>query len=224
MITMHEWKAMSGKEQTIWLEGNCQVNGVGRSVGGVYGVGVNDANYCTQPRMEGKQVRCPAYRAWANMLRRAYSAKFHAKNTTYSGVTVCEDWHSFMSFRKWWLDKQVDGLYLDKDLLSDAACYSPDTCLFVPAWLNTFTIDCGSARGVYPIGVCLHKLRGRFEAMCRNPMSKKLEHLGYFHTPEEAHLAWRTRKLELALDLKPKMDEIDQRIYQRVCEIISNAK
>ena len=52
----------------------------------------------------------------------------------------------------------------------------------------------------------------------------KVEHLGLFKTPEAAHLAWKARKLELALELKPKMDEIDLRIYPRIVEIINNAK
>lgn len=225
MITMQEWKVMSHKEQTLWLERNTGLNGRSESKRGlVQGVGINDAPYCTQPRIDGKLGVCPAYRAWASMLERARSNKFHEKHETYKCVSVCEEWHSLMSFRKWWMENQVDGWHVDKDILSDSREYSPETSLFAPAWLNNFTIDCGSARGACPIGADFHKGSGRFRARCRNPVSKKLEHLGYFHTPEEAHLAWRTRKLELALDLKPKMDEIDQRIYPRVVEIINNAR
>ena len=58
---------------------------------------------------------------------------------------------------------------------------------------------------------------------CVKPNGRS-QHLGYFDTPEAAHLAWRNRKLELALELKPKMDEIDTRIHPRVVEIIRNAK
>lgn len=224
MITIQEWNAMGGKEQTLWLEENYQVNGLGCPRKPLLGAGINDAPYRTQSIIDGKQVMCPAYRAWAHLFTRAYSDKYHAKRPTYSGVRVCDEWHSFMPFRVWWLENQADGFALDKDLLSDAGAYSPESCIFVPAWLNSFTIDCGAARGAYPIGVCFHKLAGRFLARCCNPMSKKTEHLGYFDIPEEAHLAWRTRKLEIALELKPKMDEIDIRIYPRIVEIINNAK
>ena len=224
MITLQEWKAMGGREQTLWLEDNCQVNGLGCPRKPFLGAGINDAPYRTQSIIDGKQVMCPAYRAWANLFTRAYSDKFHASRPTYSGVTVCDEWHSFMHFRGWWLENQADGFDLDKDILSDAGIYSPETCIFVPAWLNSFTLDSGSLRGVYPIGVDFHKGEGRFRALCSNPITKKREHLGYFDTPEAAHLAWLNRKLEIALELKPKMDEIDQRIYKRVCEIISNAK
>lgn len=224
MITMQEWKAMSCNDKTTWLEDNCLASNMSLAKRGlVYGVGVNDAPYHTQPIINGKKV-CPAYQAWIGVLARAYDAKFHAKKPTYSGVKVCDEWHSFMSFRKWWLENQVDGWELDKDILSDAGVYSPETSIFVPAWLNLFTTDSGAARGAYPIGVVFRKDAGRFRARCGNPVSKKFEHLGYFDTPEAAHAAWLNRKLEIALELKPKMDEIDLRIYPRVIEIINNAK
>ena len=224
MITMQEWKAMGGKDQTLWLEENCKVNARGRQRGLVEGVGVNDAPYCTKPTIDGKRFYCPAYVAWNSVLTRACSAKFHARRPTYSGVTVCDEWHSFMAFRRWWIENQVDGRQIDKDILSDSVVYSPETSLFVPIWLNSFIIDSGAARGAYPIGVYFESSRGRFRAECRNPVSGKRVWLGYFDTTEEAHAAWRKCKLELALELKPKMDEIDLRIYPRVVEIINNAK
>ena len=225
MITMQEWKAMGEKERTLWLEENTELSRRAKSLRGlVEGVGINDAQYCVAPGIDGKTVLCPAYMSWRNMLTRAYSTKFHAKHPTYSGVTVCDDWHLFMSFREWWLGNYADGFALDKDILSDDGVYSPETSIFIPAWLNLFTTDNGASRGAYPIGVSFHKGKGRFRALCSNPITKKREHLGYFDTPEAAHLAWRTRKLDLALELKPKMDEIDIRIYPRVIEIINNAK
>lgn len=224
MITIQEWNAMNGKEQTIWLEGNCRVNARGRPRGLTEGVGVNDAPYCTKPRIDGKTVVCQAYRAWGSILRRVYSAKYHAEYPTYSGVSVCDEWRSFMSFRGWWVENQVDGWQLDKDLMSDSREYSPETCVFVPQWLNNLTTDSGAARGAHPIGVYFHKETGRFLARCRNTVTNKNQHIGLFATPEEAHAAWLNRKLELALELKPKMDEIDLRIYPRVVEIINNAK
>lgn len=224
MITMQEWNAMNGKEQTLWLEDNYQVNSMGRPRGLTEGVGLNDAPYLTRPRIDGESVTCPAHRAWRDMLKRAYSNNYHAKYETYKSVSVCEEWHSFMSFRGWWIENQVDGWQVDKDILSDAGVYSPEKCIFVPAWLNSFTLDSGSARGEYPIGVAFHKCTGKFRAQCCNPMSKKQEHLGLFETPEASHAAWLNRKLELALELKPSMDEIDLRIYQQVIEIINNTK
>ena len=200
-------------------------NGVAhrRGVRLVCGVGVNDADYLTQPIIDGKRVRCPAYDAWGRMLTRCYSAKHHRRGPTYIGVKVCEEWLSFMAFRKWWVENQVDGWQLDKDLLSDNRIYSPEACIFVPAWLNTFTVDSGAARGWLPIGVSFEKRVGKFKARCRHPFGRQ-EHLGHFSTPEEAHAAWLARKLEIAHELKHLMDDIDARIFPRVIEIISRSK
>ena len=224
MITMQEWKVMNGREKTLFLEDNFPVNGRGKPRRPVNGIGENNAPYITGTRIDGNMIVDPAYQAWTSMLTRAYSAKYHDKWPTYVGVTVCEEWRKFMSFRMWWKGSQVDGWHLDKDLLSDSREYSPEACLFIPSWLNTFTIDRGAARGEFPIGLYYDKKSGKYDARCGNPITMKQEFIGLFTTPEAAHLAWRARKMELALELKPKMDEIDQRIYPRVVEIINNAK
>ena len=157
------------------------------------------------------------------MLERCYSAKYHSRYPTYIGVEVCDEWLTFMTFRKWWVENQVDGWQMDKDVLSDDRIYSPDTCIFVPRWMNTFTTDHAAARGEWPIGVCYHKITGKFLARCRHPLGKQ-GHIGLFSTPEEAHAAWLDRKLEIANELKHLMDDIDARIFPRVIEIISRSK
>ena len=226
MITMQEWKVMSGLEQTLWLEDNCQVNAISlNSRKLVQGVGVSDSHYIAQPKIDGKVVACPSYRTWTGMLTRCYCKKYHAIRPTYTGSAACDEWLAFSNFREWWMEHQVDGWELDKDILScGGKLYSPITCIFVPGWLNRFTSGHGAGRGEWPIGASYNKRDGKYQSNCKNPISGKVEHLGLFDTPEEAHLAWRARKLELALELKPKMDEIDIRIYPRVVEIINNAK
>lgn len=186
----------------------------------VCGVGINDADYVVQYRVSGRRLKCPAHMAWANMLDRCYNAKFHSRHPSYIGVTVCDEWLSFMSFRKWWIDNHVDGWHLDKDLLTDGREYSPEACIYVPQWLNKFTLDRALMRGDWPIGVSFHRPTGKFRARCRNPMNPRGYYIGVFADANEAHRAWLKRKLELAKELKDKMDEIDERIYQRVIEII----
>lgn len=46
------------------------------------------------------------------------------------------------------------------------------------------------------------------------------DYLGLFGSPEEAYCAWVNAKLDIALNRKPEMDDIDERIYPRVVEII----
>ena len=189
----------------------------------VYGIGVNDADYVVESTINGRRVVCQAYRSWRNMLQRCYSEKFHHRNPTYAGVKVCDEWLSFMAFRKWWVENQVDGWQLDKDLLSDNRIYSPEACIFVPSWLNHFTVDCVAARGLWPIGVCFDRRKRKFESRCCHPFGGR-EYLGGFSTPDEAHAAWLARKIEIANELKHLMDDIDARIFPRVIEIISRSK
>lgn len=189
----------------------------------VCGVGNNDADYAVNPRINGKRGMCPAYQAWTDMLNRAYSPKVHERQPTYIGTNVCEAWKSFMNFRAWWLDHHVVGYQLDKDIISDDNLYSPETCIYIPSWLNKFTTNSGAARGELPVGVSYHKPSGKYSAQCSHPFGE-YEYLGYYLDAEQAHQAWRNRKLKIAAELKSKMDDIDVRIYPRIIEIISNSK
>lgn len=189
-------------------------------MGLVCGFGVNDADYVVRPSTGARWEICPAYDAWRGMIQRCYSDKFQVKNKTYCGVSVCDEWRSFMAFREWWIENHVDGWQLDKDLLSDARVYSPDTCIYVPGWLNKFTNDRMAARGDFPVGVYFHKQIGKFHARCSNPLTGKNESLGYFASKEHAHSKWFDRKIKIAFELKAEMDKIDARIYPRVIEKI----
>ena len=218
-------KLLREKDRSLFIEDNFKANAISIAKRGlVYGVGSNDAGYCTQPCIDGKQVRCKAYQDWQRMIERCYSSRYLHANTTYIGVTVCDEWRSFSAFRNWWLDNYVDGWQLDKDILSDMRTYSPETCLYVPSWLNSFITDHGAASGEWPIGVCYDKRRGKYRASCSNKIEKKLEHLGYFDTAAEANRAWAIRKLQIALALKSQMDGIDMRIYPRIVDIIMSKK
>ena len=190
----------------------------------VHGFGVNDADYNVQPSAEGGRVMCSAYKAWKCILNRCYSRKSQQEHPSYIGVTVCDEWRSFMAFREWWLENHVDGWQIDKDLLTDNRQYSPDNCIYVPAWLNVFANGNFAARGDFPIGVSYEKDRGLFEAYCNSPETGRKVKIGRFKNPEAAHLAWRSRKLEYAAQMKNEMDAIDDRIYPRVVEIINRAK
>jgi len=73
------------------------------------------------------------------------------------------------------------------------------------------------------IGVSRNR-HSSYLARCSNLSTGKDEVLGFFNSELEAHLAWRKRKLELALELKPKMNKIDLRIYPNVVTVITNAR
>jgi hypothetical protein len=185
----------------------------------VLGVGINDSDYMAEIRVNGKRVVCPAYRAWKHILRRCYCKKFLSENPTYKGVSVCNEWLFFSGFMKWFDKNHKPGYQIDKDLLTDSKVYGPDSCIYVPRWLNDFTEDHGRARGEFKIGVTRHRDKGGLLSACSNPFGGP-SYIGVFNDEEEAHKAWKSKKLEYALALKPKMDEIDERIYHRVVKII----
>lgn len=225
MIDCYHITKITELERTLLMEELFKSTESSKSKRGlVNGFGINDAEYITQPRINGRQVVCPAYQDWVSIIKRAHSKKAQERNPTYIGVVVCDEWMSFTSFRSWWIENQVDGWQIDKDILGNGYLYSPSSCIYIPSWLNTFIIDSGSARGNFKIGVHLYKASGKYASQCNNPISKKREHLGYFEHEDDAYVAWLTRKLEIASYLKIKMDEIDYRIYPRVVEIIMKAR
>ena len=191
----------------------------------VHGFGVNDSDYMTNHRDSGINLRCPAYKQWANMIARAHSLEVHKKQPYYIGTSVCDEWRSFMRFRSWWIDNYVEGWQLDKDLLvPENKTYSPDTCIFIPASINSFNSDARSSRGLYPIGVSYHKHQKKFVARVTTTGSCRQKTIGYYRTPEEAYLAWFNRKIELAYEHKSLCDSIDKRLFECVLRKIQSAK
>ena len=199
----------------------------------VHGVGTNDADYVLKKKetigyADGKQIQklvwiCPYYQVWNNMLKRCYSTKYQERYPTYAGCSVSEDWLTFSSFKDWMVTQDFEGKQLDKDLLFEGnKIYGADTCVFVSLLVNTFVNDCRASRGEWLIGVNWHKPAGKFRASCRNPTTKKKEHLGLFDCEQEAHQAWLKRKLELAKELAAI--QVDQRVAKAlITKYTSNA-
>ena len=178
----------------------------------VCGVGINDADYVVKKQetigyVNGKRKQkliwvCPFYRTWKGVLERCYSTKTQDNHPTYRGCTVSDEWLTFSVFKNWMEKQDWEDNQLDKDLLIEGnKVYSPETCVFVSGMVNNFTIDGGAARGECPIGVYWNKGEGKFKSQCRNPFTKKQEHLGYFTCEQEAHQAWLKHKLGLAHEL-----------------------
>lgn len=76
-----------------------------------------------------------AHKTWSHMIERCYSKKYHVKQPTYKGCSICEDWHNFTNFLSWYDENYpTDGktYQLDKDILVQGnKVYSPETCCFV---------------------------------------------------------------------------------------------
>lgn len=174
----------------------------------VYGVGVNDADYVINTTINGAVLTCVFYKAWEGMLRRCYSDKYLKKQPTYAGCSVCDEWLIFSNFKKWMQAQDYIGKHLDKDIIFIGnKIYSPSTCAFIDRATNNFVTDRASLRGEWPIGVSWHKDVKKLYSYCRNQLTGKMEHLGYFNCPNEAHLAWKAKKREISFIIAERQSD-----------------
>lgn len=199
----------------------------------VFGVGINDADYVVMKRetigyVNGRRKQklvwiCPYYQTWKAMIERCYSTKYQKTHPTYNGCSVSEEWLRFSNFKRWMEKQDWECKQLDKDILFEGnKVYSAEACVFVTSMVNSFTIDCGSSRGEWLIGVCWNKREGKFISQCSNPFTKKQEHFGYFTCEKEAHQTWLKRKLELAHSLAA--EQTDERVSKALIERYTNYK
>lgn len=189
----------------------------------VFGVGVNDADYVVDPSKLSGLGACPAYKAWSRIMQRAYSEAWAKRNPTYHAVTVHRDWHRFSAFRSWWVDNVVHGWEIDKDLLTLGNTeYGPDTCVFIPKWLNVISNENKSVRGEFPIGVYYHKQVQRYRAQI-NLGTGSQKYLGDFSSPTEAHNAWLRAKVDYINSRRNEIAAIDPRIYENLLTKIKRA-
>jgi hypothetical protein len=193
------------------------------------GIGINDADYPVFLRLgDGKVWHCPIYRHWSNMLTRCtsvdgkYSYDYQSNhNGTYVGVTVCDEWLSFMKFREWAIDKNYLGNQLDKDIIGDGTHYSPETCEFVPHVINT------SIQGRYInkpedtlLGVSYNKQNNKFRSTVRSD-KEVVAKIKEFETGIDAHRYYQKNKAIALHQLAEKylwLGEISLRVYERLKE------
>lgn len=182
----------------------------------VHGIGTKGMTYPAYK--EGKPVK--EYSLWTDMLLRCTN-KVLLKFPTYEGVTCSENFKSYTFFYEWCnqqkgfgnIDEKGKSWHLDKDiLLCGNRIYSEDTCVFVPARINTLLIRRDKARGEHPIGVYWNKRSCRFRATC-NVVGVK--NLGEFGTAQEAYLAYKVYKEMIIKQVANKYkDQLDARAYE----------
>ena len=128
------------------------------------------------------------------MVQRCYDEKYHNKRISYKDCTVCDEWLCFQNFAQWYDNNyyEIDNekMHLDKDILhKNNKIYSPDNCIFVPEHINTLFTERQNDRGVYPIGVHIHKKTGHFEARC-STLEGRI-YLGVYDTPTQAYKVYK---------------------------------
>lgn len=176
---------------------------------GYFGVGDYKAN------IKGKPSKM--YYSWVNMLKRCYSEEYQSNSPSYKGCWVCDEWHNFQKFAKWYDENyyEIEGkrMCLDKDiLLKRNKLYSPETCVFVPDCINNIFVKKQNFRGGYLIGISLEK--GKYRVRVKNPITKKRISCGVFNTQVEAFKEYKKAKEFFIKELADKYkSKIPQKLY-----------
>ena len=191
----------------------------------LFGVGINDADYdVTITRtVNGKRKivwTCPFYSRWQSMISRCYDERFHIKNPSYKGCSVCEEWKTLSNFKKWMEQQNWQGKQLDKDILVPKNKeYGPETCIFVSKDLNCILIDAPGyqrSSNKYPKGVSWDKDRKKYQTQIRI-YGKKIS-LGRTETVEEASRLYKKAKSEYILEWANNLTSEDTSDIERTKE------
>lgn len=187
----------------------------------VYGFGIPDSPVPIQQYVNSadgltrKKMTIPEYKDWSDMLKRALSYDFKMEVKCYDKVTVSEDFRRFSSYYTWVHEVQQNpdwkSCQLDKDILSptDAKIYSPETCAYVTNKTNGFF----TSKDINSL-LFTPNSKGIITLSMSTPFSNKNIDLGKFDNQDEARIAWKEGKHQIAL----KLAEIEK--DPRVVEVL----
>ena len=158
--------------------------------------------------IDGKKYRCTTRsgKLWAGIGSRV-SDKFKAENPTYSGKhNLFKD---FQHFAEWcqeqygYLNKTDNGRFwhLDKDLLIENSSYGPETCIFVPEYINTLFVR-PRMEQKYLLGVTRRNPGKGMKSEYTKPFvirgfcrEEQKDVTFYFESEIEAHKKWQDCKV-----------------------------
>lgn len=158
------------------------------------------------------------YSVWECMMARCYADNPTRTKACYEGCVVCDEWHNFQNFAKWYEDNyyEISGqrMHIDKDILQkNNTVYSSETCVIVPNEINALMVKRKIQRGDTPIGVYYNKNMHSYVAFCWTGGVQK-EYLGQYNTPQEAFVAYKTRKEQYIKEIADKYKEqIPKKLY-----------
>lgn len=163
------------------------------------------------------ESRRDALITWRSMMERCYSEVHLNKNETYKGCIVCDEWHNFQNFAKWYDENyyEIPGhtMCLDKDILIKGnKIYSPETCVFVSHDINTLFTKSNKTRGDLPIGVSYDKRRNSYESYISYYGRKK--YLGNYKNKYDAFDMYKKSKENYIKEVADKYEKyIPEKLY-----------
>ena len=169
-------------------------------------------------RVDGKKTK--PYIVWKNMIQRCYSEKWRVRYPTYQECSVCEEWHNFQNFAKWYEDNYIEygtrDMQVDKDILHFGnKTYSPETCVFVDGRINK--LICLTKKGsdlTLPIGMC--KRKNSYVVSVGD--GKESRHIFQSPSYEKAFIALKNAKenyiKQVADEYKEKYSNFPEELYE----------
>ena len=160
----------------------------------IFGVGyIGEGNYPTKINDKPSKI----YYTWKHMLERCYAPNHDINKPSYAKCTVCDKWHNFQSFAKWYDENYYevpnDFMCIDKDILvRHNKVYSPDTCMIVPQHINNMFVGHDKSKDGIPPGIVYNDLSKKYTV--RFNMYGKNKHLGIYSTLNEAFLVLKNHK------------------------------
>lgn len=168
-------------------------------------------------RNKSIQYETWSYAKYKSMHKRCLVGGAEQRNyPRYTGCFTSENFKDFQFFAEWsskQIGYEMENWHLDKDILIKGnKLYSENTCVFIPAEVNTLLNGNNNSRGKYPIGAYFNKRDKAFTAHMRQ--HSKLHHIGNYSNPQDAFVAYKHEKERYIKDVANKYkDIIDSRVY-----------
>lgn len=158
------------------------------------------------------------YRRWIGMMKRCYLQEIQELHPTYIGCTVCDEWHNFQNYAKWYEENIWvcdEKLEVDKDILVKGnKVYSPEMCILTTKYINTLFTKSNNMRGDTPIGVIKSS---NTTYMARLSKNNKGVNLGTYKDTTEAFNAYKIGKesyiKQIADEYKSRYPDFPKRLY-----------
>jgi hypothetical protein len=130
-----------------------------------------------------------SYRLWTSMLKKCYDKEYQAKNKYCHGFLVCDEWHNFQNFTKWFNDQNymIDNYLVQNIIDPNNKIFEPNKCCFLPHELNSLFAKNYLKMGLYPEGVTYDIASDKYIAYFKGMIGK-------YSSEEEAFLEYKNYK------------------------------
>lgn len=189
----------------------------------IYGIG-----YLGKEIKKGNPCDIKIYQTWKDMLRRCYDSNSLCINPIYKNVSVCEEWHNFSNFEKWYLENYPNNLYdikltLDKDLLQlglERKIYSFNTVVFLPVKINAFLTNNQLKNNISGnTGVIWKNKNKKWVVQISDFETGKYKHLGLFGNINDASECYKQARVINVEKVKKYLRNLDY-LPEEIIELV----